>query len=85
MCVPCIRKAQYKPTHRTAGTAQTKSGRPGGASGEANARCKLTAQRVVEIRQRHAAGVSQYRLAKDYGVSHTCISKIVLRQTWREI
>lgn len=42
---------------------------------------KLTKEQVIKIRQRHTAGVSQRRLATDYGVSHATISMIVNRKT----
>lgn len=38
---------------------------------------KLTKAQATKIRQRYAAGVSQQRLAKDYGVSRPAISMIV--------
>lgn len=41
----------------------------------------LTKEQVTKIRQRHAAGVSQRRLAKDYSVSPAAICLIVNRKT----
>jgi DNA invertase Pin-like site-specific DNA recombinase len=46
-------------------------------------RKKLTAEKVGTIRQRHAAGASKCRLAKEYGVSRCCIRAIVRHQTWK--
>ena len=46
--------------------------------GEANPRAKLTERQVVEIRQRYSLGdTSQSILGREYGVSQTCILKIV--------
>ena len=44
---------------------------------------KLTKEQVTIIRQRHAAGVSQTRLASDYAVSTGAISLIVNRKVHR--
>lgn len=44
---------------------------------------KLTKEQVIKIRQRHAHGTSQARLARDYGVSHATISLLVNRLTHR--
>lgn len=53
--------------------------------GEHNGRAKLTAADVREIRQRASRGENQYRLADEYGVGQTAISRIVLRQAWRSV
>lgn len=42
---------------------------------------KLTKEQVTKIRQRHSAGASQARIARDYHVSHATISLLVNRRT----
>jgi hypothetical protein len=46
---------------------------------------KLTAQDVVQIRDRLRAGEEQRAVAADYGVAQSNISNIVNRRTWRHI
>jgi hypothetical protein len=56
------------------------------ARGEAQGLAKLTEEAVREIRRRYAAGgISQQRLANEYGVNQTKISDVVLRRTWRHV
>ncbi len=43
--------------------------------------CKLTREQAMRIRQRHAKGVSQARLARDYGVGASTISMLVRGRT----
>lgn len=53
--------------------------------GEVNGMAKMTVDRVREIRERYAGGgVSQYELAREYGVTQSNISMIVNRVTWSE-
>jgi len=44
---------------------------------------KLNPAKVAEIRSRHAAGDSAYRIAKDNKVTVTTILRIVRNETWR--
>lgn len=46
---------------------------------------KLTAQQVVEIRNRHSTGEQPIELAKDYPVSRFTIAKICRGETWRHL
>ena len=55
------------------------------ARGEAVAVGKLTEAQVREIRARHAAGESGYKLAPIFGVSQVNISCIVRGKTWRHL
>ena len=53
--------------------------------GEKNGSAKLTAEKVIEIRSRYAAGTSQAALAREYGMHPASINSIVLRRTWTHI
>jgi hypothetical protein len=47
---------------------------------------KLNDEAVADIRRRYAAGgISQAKLAEEYGVGQTKISAVVNRRTWRHI
>lgn len=46
---------------------------------------KLTESDVIEIRQHHAAGGVQRRMAEKFGVSVTLISKINQRRLWAHV
>lgn len=54
--------------------------------GEGCHQAKLTEAAVREIRARYAAGgISQEKLAAEYGVGQNPISKIIHRKTWRHV
>lgn len=58
----------------------------GGVRGERNHRAKLTDEKALEIRVRWAVGgVTQPELAKEYGVTQTAISCLVLGKTWKHV
>lgn len=60
-------------------------GRRPTVAGAANPRSFLTPEKVAEIRARYAAGgVSQQRLADEYGVHQTTISHAIIGMTWKE-
>lgn len=51
--------------------------------GETNPNARLTPAQVMDIRARYAAGgISQQRLADEYGTRQAVISRIVLRKAW---
>lgn len=57
-----------------------------GWPGTTNANAKLTDDVVVAIRERYAAGgISQQRLADEYGIHQGTVSKIVLGRAWQHI
>lgn len=58
---------------------------PAGLDGARHHQAKLTEEQVRAIRADHAAGVEGVALAQRYGVSQTCISRIVLRRSWRYV
>jgi len=71
-----------------AGSAGMKRRRHSPASGpvrgEAHHCAQLTADQAREIRERYAVGgMSQYALARDYGVSRSAIAHIVQGKTWK--
>lgn len=53
--------------------------------GEARYCAKLTEGDVRAIRERAAIGVVTRELARDYGVSHVAIQKVVVRKTWKHV
>jgi hypothetical protein len=54
--------------------------------GERNPMAKLTADAVLTIRARYAAGGTSYhRLAKEYAVGWTTIQAIISRRNWRHL
>ena len=54
--------------------------------GEANSNAKLTTEKVLEIRRRHASGEGSYAsLAKDHSVSKSTIAHVVKRLIWASI
>lgn len=55
------------------------------ASGERAPHAKLTAEQAAEIRARYrAGGVTQTRLAAEYGVAQNQVSAIVRGKAWRD-
>lgn len=53
--------------------------------GSANSNAKLTDAKVIDIRIRNAAGVSQRQLALGHGVSQMTISRVITRRTWNHV
>lgn len=54
--------------------------------GERNPACKLTAEKVLEIRRKYAEGVGGLSsLGREYGVHHGMIYLIVNRKKWKHI
>lgn len=54
--------------------------------GEQRPNAKMTAEQVLEIRRRYAAGgITQRALARRYGVTRRSIFSVVHRQTWRHV
>lgn len=55
------------------------------AKGESNGNSRLTGQKVREIRARLDAGVSQRKIAKEFGISQGLVWKIKVGATWAHI
>lgn len=53
--------------------------------GEAVHTARLSPDQVIEIRRLRDAGVSQRRVAKQFGVGQAAISNIALRKSWKHI
>jgi len=53
--------------------------------GMQNTRAKFADDDIRAIRARHGSGESLAQLAREYGVSGTCIGKITCRRTWSHI
>ena len=60
-------------------------GRINRAKGSECSHAKLDEHIVKIIRRRAAAGDSQRKLGKDYGISHAAVGHIVRRKTWRHV
>lgn len=55
------------------------------AIGERSGKTTLTDTTVFEIRQRRASGESRNALAKEFGVTRSCIAHIVQGRVWRHV
>lgn len=53
--------------------------------GESNSQARLTNVLVLEIRAKHAEGVAQHQLRREYGLSSQHISNIVNRKRWAHL
>lgn len=78
------------PKHLFLGTHQDNmddmSSKKRACCGEDRPQSKLTAEKVLEIRRIYAEGnISQYEVARRFGVNRSAIEKIVLRKTWAHI
>ncbi len=83
----CDNPSCVNPSHLWLGTNRDNSddrerkGRGHDKRGERNGRCKISDVQVEEIRRRYAAGgVSQSKLASEYGLVQSYVGKIVTRK-----
>jgi Mor family transcriptional regulator len=54
--------------------------------GERNGQSKLTEEQAHEIRKTYASGgISIRKIARQYGVTYSCIRKIIIRKSWKHI
>lgn len=84
VCHHCDNPACVNPNHLFLGTDidnvrdREMKGRNAPPRGEKHGRCKLSDVQVADIRQRHAeGGVSQRQLAREFGVHHRQIGRIL--------
>lgn len=87
VCHHCDNPACVRPDHLYIGTPadnyRDRVVRKTGARGERHAHAKLTWEQVTRIRQRYAQGdISQEHLATEYGVTQSCISRVIRRAGW---
>jgi len=88
----CNNPACVNPAHLRLGTHQenmndmTQYGRGVALKGEKNGYAKLNENQVLEIRNRYdAGGITQQKLADEYGVSVSLIGRIINRNRWSHI
>ena len=83
----CDNRACVNPEHLFLGTHAdnmkdcAKKGRYGSPSGEKHYKSKLTDEQVADIRARQKAGVKGTDLAREFGLTPSGISRIVLNKT----
>lgn len=86
VCHSCDNRKCVNPDHLFPGTAKENSqdavskGRM--AKGERGGMAKLTSEDVIAIR---AANGRQWEIAERYGITHSNVSAIKLRKSWRHI
>lgn len=73
-------------THKDNMQDMVNKGRKAIKYGEDTVHHKLTADKVISIRERFArGGISQSALAREMGVTQVAIQRIVTRRTWKHI
>jgi hypothetical protein len=55
------------------------------ARGERNAKAKLTAEKVADIRTRYASGESLAALGRAFAVTPQAVRAVILRESWRHV
>lgn len=89
ICHKCDNPSCVRPDHLFLGTPldnmrdKIQKGRD--TRGEAVNTAKLTAEQVIQIRARRAAGASTIELAAAFGISRLHVYKIVNRQSWKAV
>jgi predicted XRE-type DNA-binding protein len=89
-CHKCDNRSCVNPNHLFMGTPadnlQDMAQKQRSLLGERNHKARLTAAQVQEIRNLYAAGnLSQTKIAEQYGVNQTQVSRIILRRQWHHI
>lgn len=91
VCHQCDNRLCVNPKHLFLGTnADNMADRNGKGrcvplKGEANGDSRLTEAKVRDIRARFAAGEPKVALAREFGVSRTAITYIVIRRLWKHV
>lgn len=81
---PCV-----NPSHLFLGTQydnmqdMVRKGRINSRLGENNPKAKLTEKDIFEIYRLYNSGMSGYKIAKNFGVTQTCINYIVKGKSWK--
>ena len=52
--------------------------------GEHNPKSRLTSKQVNQVRELHKAGLSYSNIARNFGVSKSCIAFVLQNKTWKE-
>lgn len=83
---PCVR-----PSHLFTGTDadnsadKVRKGRRNDARGERNGSAKMTAAKVLEMRRLAREGMTQWAIARRFGVGQSQVSRIIQRNLWAHI
>lgn len=96
VCHTCDNPSCCNPSHLMLGTTKSNSAdmlikgrqkkKEYAARGSVNGNSKLTEAEVIKIREAYSKQeMTQYELAKEYGVSQVAIGAVVRRETWRHI
>ena len=95
ICHKCDMPSCVNPSHLFLGTPadnmadMTSKGRHNGNDGsncgEKHGMHKLTESKVALARLLYKSGISQYKLAKRYGVKQTTIFEAIHRKTWKHV
>ena len=91
VCHRCDNKICVRPSHLFLGTTQENvadrvgKGRSGKRFGTDNASSKLSELEVVKIRRLHSEGNTQTDIAEMFGVTRTCVKKIIIREIWKDV
>lgn len=91
----CMSKRCFNPNHLTRGTRQenmdtarelgSMKGPGDKTAGEKNGRAVLTQAKVTRVRELYAQGLSDRKLAKQFGVGRTTVQRIVNGETWKHV
>jgi hypothetical protein len=86
----CDNPSCVHPDHLMLGNDRTKmqlcAERGRTTQGERSSSAKLTEEQVRQIRQRYAAGgISQQKLAEEYGLKQAALGELIRRETWRHV
>lgn len=93
VCHKCDNPPCCNPNHLFVGTAAINNldmkikgrSRGGRLSGEDHPKSKLTNEQVKQIKTMHANGLSDRKIARQFGVVQTTISAIVTGRSWKQI
>lgn len=86
VCHRCDNPACVKPSHLFAGTHadNMRDAREKGRTkrGARHKLARLTEEQVADIRERYSVGEKQTPLADEFGVTQSCVSRVVRGETW---
>jgi DNA invertase Pin-like site-specific DNA recombinase len=80
-----------RPSHLFTGTDadnsadKVRKGRRNDARGERNGSAKMTAAKVLEMRRLAREGMTQWAIARRFGVGQSQVSRIIQRNLWAHI